>query len=253
MFTLKVENDSGDLMELTHNKSYKVINIEGLNPPKATIYTSENALFDGSTFNYSKVNTRNIVLTIIIEGNIETNRILLYKYFRPKKFCRLYLKTNARNVYIDGYAESVEIDLFAMKQMAQISIICLNPFFSAVDETVTLFNGNTVVNDGDTETGMVFGFRFSGATNGFTLRNVNTDEKMIISGIQIDSSKIFTVNTNRGQKKIVDNSGRNYLRYLSYGSTWLQLPVGSSTFDIEADAPFNVLSDVRFRKQYEGV
>ena len=85
MFTLSVENDRGEKLELTHNKKYTVTNITGLNPPKATINTSPVSNFDGVRQNGSRAEPRNLVITVVIEGDIEANRINLYKYFKIKR------------------------------------------------------------------------------------------------------------------------------------------------------------------------
>lgn len=50
MFTLKVENAKGAILELTNNEeNYQVTNIEGLNPPNANINTANYANGDGSS------------------------------------------------------------------------------------------------------------------------------------------------------------------------------------------------------------
>ena len=70
---------------------------------------------------------RNIVLYIVPKNranNIETNRLVLYKYFRPKHKIRLYFQHNSRDVFIDGYVETVEIALYSQLEQFQISVIC---------------------------------------------------------------------------------------------------------------------------------
>ena len=52
MFTLKVENIKGAVLELTDNEEdYQIANIEGITPPNANINTSTYANGDGSAFN----------------------------------------------------------------------------------------------------------------------------------------------------------------------------------------------------------
>ena len=79
MYTFKIENEYGNMLELTHNPNYTITSIEGLNPAKANINTSVVASFDGSRFNSSRLNERNLVINVVIEKDIEQNRINLYK------------------------------------------------------------------------------------------------------------------------------------------------------------------------------
>ena len=76
MFTLEIENTKGTRLELTDNENnFQVTNIEGLNPPNANINTSNYANSDGSSFNSSKIENRQIVITIALNGDIERNII----------------------------------------------------------------------------------------------------------------------------------------------------------------------------------
>lgn len=138
MFTCKIENEAHNILELTQNESnYQVINISGLNPPNAQINRTPVAGMDGTNFNSSKLEERNIVITLKINGDIEQNRIKLYSYFNTKQWCRLYYKNELRDVYIEGYVETVEVDHFVIDQTMQISIVCPKPYFRALDEIIT--------------------------------------------------------------------------------------------------------------------
>ena len=84
MYTLKVENRIGDMLNLSGNSNYTVYKVEGLAPPKATINSSVNAASDGILINSTKLESRNIVIYIAIENEIESNRINLYRWFTSK-------------------------------------------------------------------------------------------------------------------------------------------------------------------------
>ena len=76
MFTLKVENIKGAVLELTDNEEdYQIANIEGITPPNANINTSTYANGDGSAFNSSKIPNREIVITVYINGDVSQNRL----------------------------------------------------------------------------------------------------------------------------------------------------------------------------------
>ena len=100
MFTLKIENIKNNILELTQNENkYQVLSVKGLNPPNAQINRSTVAGLDGSKFNSSKLEERNIVITLKLNGEIETNRIDLYKFFNTKQWCKIYYKNESRDVY----------------------------------------------------------------------------------------------------------------------------------------------------------
>lgn len=122
-YKLIIENKYGSQLQLTGNRNYKV-KATGLNPVAADIVTATVANYDGEIYKSAKKQKRNIVLIIFVQEPVETNRINLYKYINSKDWIRLYFKNGARDVYIDGYVESFELDHFAQTQTAQVSIIC---------------------------------------------------------------------------------------------------------------------------------
>lgn len=133
-FTLKIENTKGEVFELTHNtKNYVVAGVQGLTRPSTTINTSACAGIDGSFFNSARMNHRNIVIDLILQGDIEGNRQRLYSIFPAKTPCTVYFKNHNRNVKIKGYVETLEGDIFQVRERMQISIICPKPFWEDME------------------------------------------------------------------------------------------------------------------------
>ena len=133
-FTLKIENTKGEVFELTHNtKNYVVAGVQGLTRPSTTVNTSACAGIDGSFFNSARMNQRNIVIDLVLRGDIETNRQALYRIFPAKTPCTVYFKNHNRNVKIKGYVETLEGDIFQMQERMQISIICPKPFWEDME------------------------------------------------------------------------------------------------------------------------
>lgn len=281
-FKLIVENEKGEQLQLTNNSAYDVLKIEGLNPPGANINTSEISGLDGAIFNSSKVNLRNLVLTLNIKNPVEENRQILYKYFRVKRKCKLYFKNQNRDVFIEGYVETFENDLFGMTQQPQISIICPQPFFKAVDDIIVEFS-NTIplfefpfsighegiefsrinilttryINAGDVETGMII--KMTARTDQIlnpTIYNLTTQE---FFGLNIDLSAgdIATINTCAGEKSVILNHNNvvtNILGKRTTGSKWLQLIPGTNEISYSADEGTKNLNVVISTvQQYEGV
>lgn len=278
MFTLKIETSDKSLVELTQNETkYQVVSITGLNPPQAQINTSSIAGMDGGLFNSAKLQTRNIVITIRINGDVERNRLNLYKYFRTKDYCKIYYKNGSRDVFIEGYVENVDCDYFTKSELAQISIICPNPYFKDLEimtddisKVIQMFkfpftiNMNApipfskietnkvtdIVNTSESETGLIIYASFYGNVRNFEIRNTGTGENMRIIYPFIDGD-VLTVDCNKGNKSIIltrDARKINLVPYLRKGSTFLQLNSGDNHFSYLADEG---LSDQLVSIQFE--
>lgn len=283
MFTLKIENTKRNEIVLTQNESdYQVIDVEGLAPPNAQLYTNAVANMDGEKFKSSKLNMRNLVLTVKINGDVEANRINLYKYFGAGKWCKVFYKNGTRDVFIEGYVETIECALFTVNQQMQISIVCPSPYFKSVDIIYTdisvVVAGFTfpftidesgviisqlipnkvtsVINDGEFETGVEIKMR--ALADGITtpvIYNADTGEYLSVSVI-LNKGDVLRINTNKGQKsivKIVDGVEVNIINSLEYGSTWLQLEAGINNFTYDAGGAQLLEVIFEYHHQYEGV
>ena len=284
MFTLSIENHKGDIIQLSQNPSYSIISIEGLTPPNANINSAENANFDGATYKSSRLNTRNIVITLAIEGNAEENRINLYKYVKVKRQCTVYFANGTRDVSISGYVESMNCPLFDKKEIAQISIVCMNPYFVnvvnelvefsivealfefpfSVEESGMAFSELVVnkemniINPGDVSTGMIIEFQAIGTVENPTIYNVGINDSMKVN-ITMNDGDVIQINTNKGQKGVVLISGgvqTNMINdlELSGSSPWLQLESGDNVMLYTADInPQYLECFISYNDLYEGV
>lgn len=283
MFTLRIENTKRNEITLTQNESnYQVIDVEGLAPPKAQLYTNAVANMDGEKFKSSKLDMRNLVLTIKINGDVETNRINLYKYFGAGKWCKVYYKNGSRDVFIEGYVETINCPLFTINQQMQISIVCPTPYFKSVDIIYTDISVviarftfpfsiaesgviisqlipnkvTTVMNDGEFETGFEIVMRaLADKISTPTIYNVDTGEYLSVD-VVLNKGDVLRVNTNKGSKsiiKIVDGVETNIINYLANGSTWLQLDAGANDFTYDVNNADRLEVIFEYHHQYEGV
>lgn len=284
MFTLKIENSRGDLMQLSQNEgSYQIVNIEGLNPPEADLYTNAVVNMDGQKFKSSKLQMRNVVITLKINGEVEKNRLNIYKYIGSKKWCKIYYTNGNRDVYTEGYCETIECPLFEQKQEMQISIVCPNPYLQSLEaiyidisKTIGLFefpfdiaesgieiaeyNENrrtAILNFGDLETGIVI--TLSALSDNIVdpiIYNSLTGEYMLINETLNKGDRIV-IDTNKGKKsitKIEDGEETNIINSLSGSSSWLQIGTGYNEFTYNADNNEPFLQVVfEYNNQYEGV
>lgn len=282
MFTLAIENHLGEKIQLSGNPDYSITSVTGISPPYAYVNLSENANSDGGTFNSSKMTSRNIVIELAMEGDAEASRINLYRYVKVKKNCVVYFKNGRRDVKIAGYVESFECNPFEQKEMAQISIICPNPYFRNVEDEEENFseeeplfefpmdvpeegvelsriilNDQTVItNDGDVATGMVIELRAFGEVVNPSVYNAETYDTMKINKT-IDNGDVIIISTVKGQKSVTYiHSGvrTNILNDLDRSSVWLELESGDNVINYTADdGEENLECSIVYSELYEGV
>ena len=286
MFSLKVENAKGAILELTNDETnFQVTNVEGLNPPNATINTSDFANGDGSAFNSSKIPNREIVITVYINGDVQTNRLTLYQYFRNKDWCKIYYTDDQRDVYIEGYVQDFEAPIFTQKQVAQISILCPDPYFKDIETIVQSISKalkkftfpfsinigepiafseielekiTNVINESESETGLIVNVTFMGRVDKLEIRNIDNGQNFIIDYNFMANDKLV-INCNRGSKSVIltrDAVEYNLIPYVRSGSTFFQLGIGDNNFSFLADDGTSDMSvDIQFNyyKVYLGV
>lgn len=119
-----------------------ITSLTGIGPGKATINTTELATTDGSIYNSGKLPERNIVIeiTYLFHSTIEEARHISYEYFPLKKKITLEFETELRTVKIEGYVESNDPNIFNKQVKSQISIVCPDPYFYAIQDQVTYFS-----------------------------------------------------------------------------------------------------------------
>lgn len=132
---LTVINSLGEQLRIElrnpRETGFAVKSITGLGPPKANINTTEVITNDGSLYNSSRVNQRNIVISFLYlpVPTIEEVRQSSYKYFPINKEVTLIVETDKRIAMTKGYVEANEPDIFSKQEGATISIICPDPYF----------------------------------------------------------------------------------------------------------------------------
>lgn len=264
MFVCKIENTKNNILRLTQNESdFQILSVQGLNPPNAQINTSKIAGLDGSKFNSSTMNERNLVIMIKLRGDVEKNRIRLYSFFRSKEWCKFYYKNNSRDVYIEGYVESIECDLFSDKEIIQVSIICPNPYFRGVEEIIddiskslgafefpfainlpgvefsTIDNSKiiNVFNDSESETGVIITINMLSSASTIQIKGTSRGEIFTLNYNFVENDRI-TIDTNKGKKSVSllrNATTINLFPAVKKGSTFFQLDIGDNFFSYLID------------------
>lgn len=239
MFKLICTNEQGNFIDFTDESKYVITSVDGLNPPESEIIIDSMPNFDGGLYRGSKMTTRNIVITFRIKNPAERNRLDAYRVFKSKRYIKVNVTTNALDVYIEGYVESISCNNFELGQKMQVSIVCPDPYFKNVTEKITNFNvdvptlefpfytidgepvafnttiGDTtdgrviIYNNGDSETGMTITAKIKqDAPNNkmiknLMIKNVETGEFIFIARRATKKlDEYLLIKTEKGEKGI---------------------------------------------------
>lgn len=286
MLTIIIENSKGKQYRLTQNEvKIQLDSVTGLNPPAASISLVEN-IGDGDLFVHERTGSRNIVINMIIKGSVEDNRLELYQYVQNGKYIKLYISTNSKNVWIEGRVESTEIDNFQQTTTCQISVICPDPWFKDVEETINSINTVqpkfhfpfhivnpipfsiyetiqilNLVNEGNVESGMTIEITARGTVVNPIIYNRETSEFIGLGNadnpytMQSGDKIVITTHTNNKRVKMIRNAVEtNIFNHLTPNSTFLKITPGDNVFTYSADDG-NEYIDITFRhySNYEGI
>lgn len=269
MYTVKIQNSTGDTIQLYPSSDYMLMSMTGITPADATINATETASQDGATFNSSHVMPRNIVITFDIRGEgaiVRKRRIELYRYIKTKRPVRVFLANDQRSVYTDGYVERMDDagTIFSQREQFQLSIICPDPFFrdNETGERVISFSAvtglfnfpfaigspipfstrertylKTIENDGDVPCGVTLRLISNGAISNPWFYNETTGQRMTFD-IDLETGDELVVSTVQGHKSatlVRAGAETNVINALSHDSKWITLEPGDNTFYYNAD------------------
>ena len=282
MYSFTVENAKGEQLQLTQNPDYTITSIEGLNPPDAVLNMYKQAGADGMQYNSATLDSRQIIITLAVNGQAETHRIALYRYFQTKKPVRMYYSNENFEVYIDGYVQNMMIGYFEQKQIVQVTVICTDPFFHyAVPLETTFGSGDvalfefpfsapaaglefSVVESGSDftmdnpsgECGMIIRFQASGSVSNPKIYHGDSDEFIGVT-TTMASGDIIEINTKVGAKSITKISGTTRTNLISSrmtGSSWIRMLPGLNHFAVSATSGASDLTTtVIIEGEIEGV
>ena len=281
MYTLKIENKRGEQLSLMPNANY-VAEIQGLESLGATINTAKAGLMDGSMFNSSSLNERAITITIEPQQPVEANRITLYRYFQTKQYCKIYYSNGSRNIYIEGWVEQIESNLFTESQAIQVSIICPQPFLSGLyyiaadlNKILSMFEFPfaiaaegvelstiqkdymaTITNKGDAETGVEIVITAMGDIVNPIIYNADTGGSFGVN-VTMEASDQIRISTVPGDKwaKFVHNGVEsNCINKVMPNPEWFTLAAGDNIFSYSAAEGTEYLAIYfQFKYKYLGV
>ena len=286
MIKIMLENAKGKQLQLTQNEvKFSLESVSGLNPPAASISLTEN-VGDGDLFVHERTGSRNVVINMTINGTVERNRNEIYECVSNGKYIKLYITTDYKNVWIEGRIESIEIDNFQMMTTCQISIICPDPWWKDVEETINSISTVhpkfrfpfaivepipfsvyetiqilNLINKGNVSSGMTIEIIARGTLVNPIIYNRETREFIGLGStdapytLEAGDKVVITTHTNNKTVKLIrDAEETNIFNYLTPNSKFLQVEAGDNVFTYSADVG-DANIDIFFKhySQYEGI
>ena len=134
MLDLKIKNSYGEVLILSQHPWLYIDNIDGLNPPDASITTNKFQRV-GTSFTFSAIDERHIVLKILFLGNVPQMIDLIDSFFFTGDFVQLIFDNTWT---IDGYVEKSERNRFSNSVFQLVSITCPYPYFKGQERVYQL-------------------------------------------------------------------------------------------------------------------
>lgn len=194
--------------------------IDGLDGLRTNINVTEIASMDGGKFNSARAEKRDVNILFYLVGapEVEDSRHIIYKYFPAKKPVMVFVETDRRTVFFEGFVQSSETEIFSEQEVSTVNIVCPNPYlydafnlgynseeFSFINKSFTFpFEGTeesknlemsilksrlekTIDYRGDIETGVLFKIDMLGKPTDFVLYNATTRTKVSIKITDIET------------------------------------------------------------------
>lgn len=256
MLTLvEVRTRQGDLLSLPlgdDSSGFRVAEIQGLDPVKATLVSSSFANMDGEEYQSSRREPRNIKLQIELDPDPATETVYglrktIYKFFMPKTEVTFrFFMSDGLEVDIVGRVETCETTLFAQEPAVDISVMCFKPdFYELTPELVTgaTTAGTTpmtVVYAGSIETGVQLTLNVDRALPEFSVYHVppsGETKTMDFDNFPLVAGDVLTISTVRGAKgATLTRAGvtSSVLYGVSPQSNWIELAPGTNTIRVYA-------------------
>jgi hypothetical protein len=256
----------------------QVRNIDGLDPVKANINMASYGALDGEAYTGGNVPNRNIVLTLHpnpdwVTWTFEQLRQFIYLYFVPKSSVKLIFTSDEVGiVHISGIVENVSANPFSKDPEYFVSIICPDPYFTAVEPEeysgeAHLPGGSsitTITNEGNIATGIALKVNHTSFGDGTSyiriqLGNPSTSYFHVVATAgDYGENRYFEMDSRPRHKFVreVSESGEvtDRLAKISSGSVWPLIPPGESGFEVVVDSGDGYESwDLKFFKRFVGI
>lgn len=257
LYAISVNSENSfdvSILGVTPKETLLLRKIDGLGPPGVGLFIGDYAR-DGGYYQGRRVGNRNVVFTFdlnpdpasddVEQRTISGLRKKLYKAFMDPLPDADYVKVTlldyeVENRYVVGYTEKFETDIFSVETVAQISMICTDPYIRADDDVTLTYpgappSGWTAVPftyEGTAETGFEARIFVVDPTSILTLEN--NLKTMVITKDFLYGDEIY-VNTIRGQRQLIltrAGDSESIIGNLDEASPWIELHSQSNTLQI---------------------
>lgn len=252
---VQLKNAQGSLLDISlenPTNGYIVEEIDGLGPVKAVIASSSRAKQDGTQFNASRREARNIILKLALEPDfsVETVRGLrrrLYKYLMSKTDVSMtFHMDDGLVVTLDGHVESTDPAIFGEDPGVVSSIMCFEPDFLVPEPvvfsgfTTSGSTGDIITYGGSVETGIQLVLNVDRALTEFTIYHTRPDGTLgtfdfagpLVAG---DTLSLSTVQGNKYVTKTTAGVDSSYLFAASPYNDWIKLEEGDNEVRVYAE------------------
>lgn len=272
---------SDDILELPLQQTdgyspsqYVVKAIDGLGPVEASLTTADSAVFDGGDILGSRVGMRNIVLTLGFNPDyaalksVSNLRRDLYPRFMTKRRVELLFQSDdMEDVKIQGVVDKFDTLIFSKDPAVQISILCPDPKFSSLVETVVPFDvtqlspGITVPYDGDVNTPFRLEMVLKPGWKNLALYSAHVDEntqEAVVDSITtlidyvIDPTGVTLIlDTERGSRGLTWSGSQMWL--FQRAGFWMELQAPETPFIWDDSVDQYISVTMKYYKRYGGL
>lgn len=137
MFTLRLENESGNIVNINDGIAYEVLSVSGLNPPSASLFTRKSPNKKGSKYNGSTLDERFVLIDIKLLGDVEENRNALYPWSESEQYVKIYYSNGVKSIYCEGYVTDCDVNPFTENEVVTISVTCADPYLKELQAIET--------------------------------------------------------------------------------------------------------------------
>jgi len=277
-----VFSNGRETLDVMNDDRYLLTSVDGLSP-SANVFTTSNAVLDGSTFESSISDQRNINLTVRVNPqHSEAAKRYLYRVFANKSWGFMRYVSENVDFTLEYQVEFCRVNLTDFPMTAQISIIAPSYYFERFNRkripgsgVVSMwefpweipddgfefakvsYDHNVVIfNDGEVPTGARIEIIARGNMSNPVIRDINTFEFIKINA-SMAAGDIINIVTVPGRKGVTfTRSGvtANIINSVVWGSTFLQFPPGNSEITCNADAGFESMTViVHLAERFSGV
>lgn len=271
---LKFESNNKTL-EVGKGKSFRLLNIDGVDSGENELFITSNVLHDGSKITNKKIKSRPIMIEIEYKGtDKERKRSEIASFFNIHKEGILIIDYQGIKRSIRYNSESYKAKLSNLYEpfSFMVHLYCPNPYWQDIEEStreITTWIGGmsfplrlptqfsiagekviNIINNGDVETPVRLEITGT-ATNPKIIKRDTGEFIKVNRTLTGDDTLVIT--TDFGNKRVEQN-GLNVFNYIDLQSKFFDLDVGDNVIElITEDVNDNANVKITYKNRYLGV